>query len=104
MIHVIVNCSVESATHLSHVPRAARPANHTQVNDSCMTNYRIEKEHRPRDSANLVRGGRLRRTFPGLARGRGRAFTAPPRGQAGAVDEDSSVASTTWSPRGIPVP
>jgi hypothetical protein len=27
-----VNCSVESATHLSPEPRAARPTIHTQVN------------------------------------------------------------------------
>jgi hypothetical protein len=57
-------------------PRAA--GSHAGECHSCVTNHRIVKE--------APIPGLCRRSFPGLARGRGRVVTAPPRGQAGAVD------------------
>jgi hypothetical protein len=57
-------------------PRAA--GSHAGECHSCVTNHRIVKE--------APIPGLCRRSFPGLARGRGRVVTAPPRGQAGTVD------------------
>ena len=76
IIHWNGNCSVESATHLSRGPRAARPSDHTQVNDSCVTNHRIDKEHRPADAA------AVKRTFPAIVPWSGQG-ARPMRGSHG---------------------
>jgi hypothetical protein len=79
-----VNCSVESATHLSRGPRARRPSDHTQVNDSsCVTNHRIVKDLRPSDRPALVGW-----TFPAIVPWAGQGARPCAHGPAPRPGED----------------